>query len=398
MQKDKEAGGAIFTIYILKEKLLVKINVIKTARIFEKHSKINIDYRINEEYVINGIGRVRFSLGIEYNKKNILELESKIKDLALEHYLKTNKISDSKEIYFKDIAIEALNEEKDNRASDTHEDYIKICEKYILPIFGEMRLVDIKAKDIKAWKNNLLNDKNLSKSRFNKYYRTLNFIIKYSYVNEMIEKNIMDLVDKKSKIFKDNKSSSVKYYTKEEIKMILENSDGWFQVYLSTLFYTGIRTGESLALKWTDIDFENNTITIQRNIRHGKVKNSTKTGIVNIVDMAIPLKNLLIKYRSFSTSSEWLFPNPNTLVPYWESKSIINTYFKPLLKTLNIEYKTLYASRHSFASIMVENNVPLTYIQKQLGHKKLSTTMDFYVKNGLISKNGRDVRIDTMYK
>lgn len=83
--------------------------------------------------------------------------------------------------------------------------------------------------------------------------------------------------------------------------------------------------------------------------------------------------------------------------PYWEPKTIINTYFKPLLKKLNIEYKTLYATRHSFASIMVENNVPLTYIQKQLGHKRLSTTMDFYVKNGLISKASRDIRLDTLY-
>jgi acyl-CoA thioester hydrolase len=58
----------------------------------------------------------------------------------------------------------------------------------------------------------------------------------------------------------------------------------------------------------------------------------------------------------------------------------------------------LDATRHSFASVMVENNLPLTYVQKQLGHKRLSTTMDFYVKNGLINQNGRDKRIDTLYE
>jgi integrase len=70
---------------------------------------------------------------------------------------------------------------------------------------------------------------------------------------------------------------------------------------------------------------------------------------------------------------------------------------KPLLTELDIEYKTLYATRHSAASIMVENNLPLTYVQKQLGHKKLSTTMDFYIKNGFVNESGRDERIDRLY-
>lgn len=371
-------------------------DVINSVRIFEKHSKINLDYRLKEEYICDNIQRVRFSLGIEFTIKNISEIQDKIKDLAFEHYLKVNNIKND-EIYFKDIAFKALEEDKDNRSIDTHNDYLKICEQFILPVFGDMSLNSIKAKNIKAWKNDLLNEKTLSKSRFNKYYRTLNFIIKYAYINELIDKNVMDLVDRKSKKFVNTTTSSTKYYSKDEVQRILKESDGWFKVFISTLFYTGMRTGECLALKWDDIDFIRSTITISRNVRHGRVKNSTKTGIINEIDMAKPLKILILQYQNFALSSEWLFPSPVTLKPYWEPKTIINTYFKPLLKKLNIEYKTLYATRHSFASIMVENNVPLTYIQKQLGHKRLSTTMDFYVKNGLISKASRDIRLDTLY-
>ena len=372
--------------------------IIKTVRVFEKNDKLHIDYRINEKYVIDEKERSRFSLGIDATKKNLQTIEKDIYSLALNHYLKTNDIKNPNEIYLKDIAMEALDEEKNNRAEDTHEDYVKIYEKYILPVFGDMLLVDIKARHIKAWKNDLLNEKKLSKSRFNKYYRTLNFIIKYVYINELIDKNPMELVDKKSKIFKDKPNqTAMKYYSKQEIQKILNSATGWFKVFITTLLYTGMRTGESIALKWSDIDFLNNTITIQRNSRHGKVKNTTKTGITNVIDMAEPVKQILLSYVNEAPSLEWVFPNPKTLEPYWESKSIIKSYLKPLLKDLGIEYKTLYATRHSFASVMVENNVPLTYVQKQLGHKRLSTTMDFYVKNGLINQNGRDIRIDTLY-
>lgn len=372
--------------------------IIKTSRVFEKNGKLHIDYRINEKYIIDEVSRTRFSLGIISNKSNLQNVEKRVYDLALEHYLKVNKIKNPTELYFKDIAIEALEEEKDNRSEDTHADYIKIYENHIYPTFGDMLVVDIKAKHIKAWKNELLNEKKLSKSRFNKYYRTLNFIIKYIYINELLDKNPMDFVDKKSKIFKSNPTqTSMKYYSKQEIQKILKNATGWFKVYITTLLYTGMRTGESLALKWSDVDFENSTITIQRNLRHGKIKNSTKTGIVNIIDMAEPVKKVLLSYYKIAPSLEWIFPNPKTLEPYWETRSIVKYQLQPLLKKLDIEYKTLYATRHSFASVMVENNIPLTYVQKQLGHKKLSTTMDFYVKNGLINKDGRDKRIDTLY-
>ena len=62
-------------------------------------------------------------------------------------------------------------------------------------------------------------------------------------------------------------------------------------------------------------------------------------------------------------SLEWVFPNPKTLEPYWESKSIIKSYLKPLLKDLGLNIKPLCHKDIVFASVMVENNVPLTYVQ-----------------------------------
>lgn len=372
--------------------------VIKSSRVFFKNGRLHLDYRLQPKYAKEENKRTRFSTGIEDTKRNRQRIENNSLELALSHYLENNGVKSPKDIYLKDIALDALNEDRDNRAEDTHQDYLNIYENYIEPIFGGMLITEIKAKDIKVWKNNLLSQKKLSKSRFVKYYRTLNFIINYAYINEYIERNPMDLVDKKSKAYKlPSSDSSTKYYSKAEVKKIIENADGWFKVFMTTLFYSGMRTGEALALKWSDIDFEESTIIIQRSNRHGKIKNTTKTGIRNVIDMALPVKKALKNYFSIAPSKEWVFPNPKTCEPYWEPRSIILYQLKPLLKELKIEYKTLYATRHSFASNMILENVPLTYIQKQLNHKKLSTTMDYYIKNGLINENKKDVRIDTLY-
>ena len=92
-----------------------------------------------------------------------------------------------------------------------------------------------------------------------------------------------------------------------------------------------------------------------------------------------------------------MFPNLKTGKPYYEANSITRWYFKPLLKKLGIEYKTLYALRHTFASLSAQRNIPMSAIQKQLGHKKLSTTLDFYIKHDLLAEENDIDIFDKLY-
>jgi len=372
-------------------------NMIKSVRVYEKDTKIHLDYRLQPELRRDGKDRYRFSTGEIATKRALMRIEREKFSLALAHYLENHKIR-SGEVYFKDIADEALEEGRNERREDVHQDYRNILKNHILPHFGEMLLEDIKPADLKKWKNTMIEARTLSQSRYKKYHRVLNFVMHYAYMNEYIYKNPMDLVDKKSKKFKPKATNSnQKYYSLNEVKLIIENAEGWFKAYMITLFYTGMRSGESIALQWSDIDFESETIKLQRSIRHGRIRHTTKTGVTNIIDMASPVKEALQNLYEERLSDQWVFPNPNTLEPFIEPKRISKKYFEPLLKELDIEYKTLYATRHTFASIMVEKNLPLTYVQKQLGHKKLSTTMQFYIQNGLMNNGARDSRLDTLF-
>lgn len=371
-------------------------DLIKSVRVYSKDGKICLDYRLLDGYRKNGQERIRFSLKLDATPSNMQRTEREKFALALDHFLSNNEVSDGN-YTIDEIALKALNEDRHNRAEDTHNDYIQIYTKYIKPYFGNKHLADIKVTDLKAWKNNLIESSNLSKSRFTKYYRTFNFIWSYALMNELIDKNPLALVDKKSKQFSKSKSdSSQKYYSRDEVQRILEGATGWFKAFLTLSFNTGLRTGEALALQWGDIDFENNTITIQRTQRHGVLK-ETKTNIVNVNYLPAPVKEALYIHQQQAKSDLWVFPNENTLQPYFESRPIVESYFKPLLERLNITYKTLYATRHTFASLIVENNMPITLAQKYLGHTKLSTTMDYYVKNGLMDVAKIDSGIDRLY-
>ncbi len=355
-----------------------------------------LDYRLYPEYRTGGKERVRFSTGKPFTKRNVQQIERDKFVLALNHFLENNELNDGN-VYFKDIAWDAIQEESDNRMADIQQDYENIYTNYIKDRFDDMLLDDIKVSDLKEWKKRLLTNHPMSLSRYKKYHRVMNMIFKYAYMNEFLNKNLMDLVDRKSKLFVTKVKPEHAYYSSKEVKAILGASEGWFKAYLTTLLYSGMRPGESLALQFSDLDFDNHKITLQRSIRHGKLRNSTKTGTINVIDMPEPVKQELLALQRTSKSQKWVFPNPNSLKPFYQPKAIIDAYFKPLLKELDIEYRTLYATRHSFASNMVELGVSLTYIQKQLTHKKLSTTMDYYIKHSNVNENQRDERVDKLF-
>jgi len=370
--------------------------IITSARVYEQNNKVNIDYRVSLEYRKDGKERIRFSTGKEWTPRIKQQVERDKFSLATNHYLENNKFYDKNNIKFSDLADEALEEGRFDRIQNVQEDYLNIYNGFIKPVFANKNIDEIRVSDLKQWKNNLLSNRRLSRGRYLKYHRVLGFIFKYAFQNEFIDKDIMQLLDKKSKAFVKSEDSSSKYYTKDEVKAMLKGSDGWFNAFLTFIFYSAVRTGEAMGLQWDDIDFINNKIVISRSVRQGKTS-TTKTGVTRTIDMAEPLKKVLLDYKEVSPQCEWVFPNTKTLKPYYESTAIVTRFFKPLLKDLGIEYRTIYASRASYASLMLEAQAPMSYIQAQLGHANINTTMTFYLKNGLVNNGKKDYRIDTLY-
>ena len=376
------------------------LDIIKSVRVFEKNGMIHMDYRVYTPYKKDGKDRTRFSRGEIATKRAMIRVERDKYPLALQHYSDNNHVrdADNENLTVDDIASDALNQGRGDRNLATHTDIQSMYKSEIKPYLGDRYLNDVKISDIRTWKYNILSRKNLSKARYVKYHRTLKFIFQYALENDLVVKNVVDLVDRKSKLFtKTKKSTSDQYYTSAEVERLLANATGWFRVMLTTVLNLGCRTGELLALKWEDIDFKTQTITIQRSMRSGVLNDSTKTGKDRTIIIPKPLKEVLLAYKKVVPEGTWLFMNPLTNKPFTSSKAIIKRYFKPLLETSNVKYKTFYAMRHSFASISAQKGIPMSFISKQLGHSDISITMKYYVKHNLLD-NANDIDIfDKIY-
>lgn len=168
-----------------------------------------------------------------------------------------------------------------------------------------------------------------------------------------------------------------RYFSKQEIKLLLDNSSKYLHQIITISLFTGLRINELLNLKWENINFENNTIHISNN---ESFKTKTRK------DRFIPLNSYLKTYLK-EMHQNYIDPNTDSASPrkeyqksyvlcgkYGEKISCVRKAYKRLLDRLSIENASLHTLRHTFASMCIMNNVDLFTIKEFLGHSRVTTT------------------------
>ncbi len=293
----------------------------------------------------------------------------------------------------KDIGLEALEMQfaAKKMTNNHHRDKLSAFENKILPHFENIPLEDISVKNIVDWINFLKDTysfthvkflKNIYKSIFD-YAKSDLRLIDYSPFDSTTVQNI-DL----------SWNATTETYTTKEVAAILKESIGWFKVFMDLSCKYGFRPSETIVLKWEDIDFENGLLYLKRakNVDNVIVEFNAVKGNKNHF-RTIPLfestVKLLKNYYEVRAHKEWIFINKDNK-PFTQSQSIIDYHLKPLLKELKIKYKTLYALRRSYASIMSFAGQNLEDTQKVMGHAEGSlVTEKHYISDDILTFKDR---------
>lgn len=127
-----------------------------------------------------------------------------------------------------------------------------------------------------------------------------------------------------------------------------------------TALQTGMRKGEILNLKWSNIDFLQGFIELLE----------TKTNKSRKIPISSTLKETL---KNIARNSEYVFINPQTGLPYADIKKSFHT----VLKKAKIENFRFHDLRHTVATRLVERGIDLTVVQEILGHSKITTTQRY---------------------
>ncbi len=161
----------------------------------------------------------------------------------------------------------------------------------------------------------------------------------------------------------------------EEVKALIKNASSLrLKAFLAVAFFTGLRTGEQLALLWSDIDFENKKIHIDKSLNiSGAITSPKNKPSVREVDLLEPVEKILKELKASEPANKKMI-----FLSVPKRTQEFQKAFKALLKALNLKDRKLYTTRHTFASLMLSQGEEAMWVSKTLGHKDLNTTYGTY--------------------
>lgn len=286
-----------------------------------------------------------------------------------------------------DVLYEWLKSKKDNVKASTYSKYIITIETYIILLLGNVDFKKIKNEDIKLFfENNRINI--LSDSVKSNIFIILKASIDYGIKKKYRKKFTVEKIQ-----FKKCKNK-ITYFTKKEEELLVDYLTSNMNLRnLSILLglFSGIRVGEICGLRWSDLDFINNTLSVNRTAQRIKNLNdecSSKTKL--IVDKPktessiriIPLPEILISIlkRYKKETDCYIFTN-SVLLP--KDPRAVEKYFTSVLKKVGIKELNFHSLRHTFATRLREQNVDIKVISELLGHSDWKITQSIYVHASL---------------
>ena len=316
--------------------------------------------------------RQRKSLKLPNTKANMKLAKNKIVP-ALLYKLENNEFIEKSVPILDEYKIKSFEMNKSHRRDTTINDYEISYRKHIAPILGKKKIDKIKASDLELWQTEVI--ETVSPRRLKNIRAVLSGILNDAYRDELIDKNPLTLV----RTIKADKVS-ITPFSIDEISMILNNSTGQERNFFALAFFTGMRSGEMIGLRWSDIDFFKLEIKPQRSRKmgnDGKLKTESSYRVIEILDSLLPyLKN---QYLITGSKNSYVFLNENN-EPIYDIKRIRNNQWKKTLKKCNLDYRPIYHTRHTFATIMLENGEDILWVSNMLGHTDSTMTLSKYAR------------------
>jgi len=258
--------------------------------------------------------------------------------------------------------------------------YRSVLNHYLFPAFGDKQMRAITAEQLQAYLNNL---SGTNKTTLNYIKTILKNCFTLASAQGVIDRNAAGAL-KPPKAEHSTRRALTAQETAAVLKIIDTHSDG---LLLAILYYTGLRRGEALGLRWSDVDFSARTVRVERDIDFVTGKVGTVKTDKSVRTVPLPDELIALLSRNRQIGNNFIIRAPKT-GKYWPQATFVRhwrTIQTALLEAApGIESNgsgsvlTPHYFRHNYASILYRSGVDVLSAQQYLGHTDPATTMRIY--------------------
>ncbi len=255
-----------------------------------------------------------------------------------------------------------------DRKPSTLTDYRSTIRAHLVPAFGSLRLEDVTAERIEAWKATMT----VSNRTKAKTLIVLNGVFVRACRAFKLPHNPMRDVD----MPRQRRSTAIEVFSPDEILALVRAADGEQDgaIFLTAAF-TGLRRGELVALRWRDVDFGAHRIRVCGSYAGGRLT-TPKSGKVRSVPLAPDVAAALARLATrvlWTGDDDFVFPG---VTGGYLDASALSRRYKAALKRAELRQLRFHDLRHTFGTRMIAK-ADIRRVQEWMGHADVTTTMKY---------------------
>ena len=299
----------------------------------------------------------------------------------------------SSDMLFADYLLEWLEIAKGRLAVATYSSYAAMIKRPVGPYFRQRNLTlrELEARHLQMFYSEML--RKVKPNTVIHYHAIIHSALKYAVKTDMLVQNVADKVDRPKK-----NSFQPVFLSAEEMQKMFEALRGTkLELPVLVAAFYGFRRGEVLGLKWDAIDFERDTITIKHIVTNAKIdgkceivcadRTKTKSSLRSL-PLVSNIREKLLALREQQKENRRVCGNcyskkydgyvfVDAMGNIFNPRSVTANFSKPLEQN-GLRHIRFHDLRHSCASLLLANDVPLKQIQEWLGHSDIGTTANIY--------------------
>lgn len=263
--------------------------------------------------------------------------------------------------------------------------YQDALKTHLIPTFGELRVSQITESKVTPWVAEL-QGKGLSPRRINLLLVTLKSILKLARRRRFVRDDA--LVD--VRLLKEPKAD-IDPLGPEEVSAFLTACPSWWRPYFATAFSTGFRPNEATALKWSDVDWKQGSFRIRAGVYRwveGTPKTESSIRDVDMLSMVVEALKVQKTQQAAQrlkngqgapeVGKDYIFTGPDGGM--FNSNFVRDRVWYPTLKKAKLRRRTMYQTRHSFASNTLSAGENPAWVAAMLGHSGAEILFSTYVR------------------